>query len=85
MNIKKLEANFKYHPSNEVTIYKKDDLRAIFLELAMKVNDILEDGMEKELSIEKLKESLFWAIEGIAEEDEELKRRIEYILNDGGE
>ena len=80
MDIKKLNDNFSYHFSDGVIISPSDRLRELFFELSKNINDIISDGREKDIVLEKLQEALFWSLRGIIEEDIIRQNEIKNIL-----
>lgn len=80
MKITKLQEHFSYHFSDGVIISPSDKLRELYFELAKDINEIIKDGREKDIILEKLQEALFWSLRGIIEEDIIRQKEINKIL-----
>lgn len=67
MDIKDLENRFSFHPAkDEDTQIRHGAVRAMCLNLASNLNEVLPEGREKSLAITHLEEVMFWANAGIA-------------------
>ena len=61
-----LDNRFKFHPANDNTGPKHDQVRQWCLDLASTINSLVPDGREKSLAITKLEEVMMWSNAGIA-------------------
>jgi hypothetical protein len=65
-----MEIRFKYHPPrDEKTKQTHELVRAEFLALANKLDDLLPEGREKSLVLTKLEEAMMWANASIARQN----------------
>lgn len=67
-----IENRFAYHPATTTTGPKHDDVRAVLLRVALKMQRDLPDGREKSLVLTKLEETMFWANAAIARHGESI-------------
>jgi hypothetical protein len=64
-----IEHRFGYHmPVSSFTVRRHEDVRKIALNVALLWDEVLPEGREKEIAIEKLEEALMWANAAIARE-----------------
>ena len=67
MELEDLQNRFNFHPAkDEDTQLRHGAIRAMCLNLAVNINQVVPDGREKSLAITKLEEVMMWANAGIA-------------------
>lgn len=66
MNQAELQNRFEFHPATADTGAAHDHVRAAYLQLAHRMNDMLPEGREKALCLTELQTSMMWANAAIA-------------------
>lgn len=61
-----LANRFGYHPANDTSRPKHEELRRLYFELADRVAQIVPPGRELSLAVTALEESVMWANAGVA-------------------
>jgi len=62
-----LKDSFGFHPSDDTTRPLHEELRAMFLYVAMKLNRKLPDGRAKSVAITELENAAMWSHKAIAQ------------------
>lgn len=60
---------FLYRVTSSLKMVENDTVRTLFCNLALKLNGIMDDGKEKDLALERLQESEYWALASLKQRD----------------
>jgi hypothetical protein len=66
MDANDIANRFGFHPANDDTGPRHDQVRHACQDLAHLLNDLLPDGREKSLAITSLEQTMFWANAAVA-------------------
>ena len=57
---------FGYHKATDVTLPKHREVRKMFINLALALDELLDDGREKSLAMTTLQEAAMWSNASVA-------------------
>lgn len=61
-----MEERFTYHAPSPEGVATHAELSRLFIDLALRVHDLVPQGRERSLVLTKLEEAKFWASAGVA-------------------
>lgn len=65
-DVQDIKNRFGFHPATDETKPLHQEVRALFVETATKLNELVPAGREQALVLTSLEEASFWANAGIA-------------------